>query len=211
MIVKPATIGSGFEVNQQLTGAQCSEFVAAGYIFCIRYIPRTAALVKGNLTSEEIADILGSGLALATVQHVSPDNWMPNAELGKSYGEYAAEYAEQIGYPKGATIFLDLEMVSPSATVQDIEDYCHLWFGHVGSCGYVPGLYVGWQTGLSSQQLYDLPYKNYWKGYNADIPVAVRGYQLLQAPQKSLNGIIFDPNEVQKDELGDLPMFVFSS
>lgn len=204
------TIGpcQAFDVNQPISGAQAAEFKAAGFDACIRYIPRLPSLAKNNLTAPEMAAILGAGLSLSVVQHVSPDNWLPTAALGESYGQFAATYSEQIGYPKGAMIWLDLEMVSPQAKVQDIEDYCHLWFGHVGSFGYVPGLYVGWQTGLTPDRLYSLPYVHYWKGYNADIPIPTRGYQIVQSTQKTLNGITYDPNVIEKDLLGDLPVFV---
>jgi hypothetical protein len=38
--------------------------------------------------------------------------------------------------------------------------------------------------------------------------VATRGYQLLQKPQLTLDGVVFDPNICQADELGDLPVWV---
>lgn len=210
-IVKTATPGLGFDVDQQLFPNEAADFKNSGYNYCIRYVPRTPALVKGNLTAVEMGVILEAGLGLAVVQHVPEDNWSPNGALGETYGSYAAQYATGIGYPKGAMIFLDLEMVSPNAAVQDIEDYCHLWFGHVGSYGYVAGLYVGWQTGLSPQQLHNLPFSHYWKGYNADIPIPTRGYQIIQHTQKTLNGVTFDPNTIQADELGDLPIFLSPS
>jgi Domain of unknown function (DUF1906) len=212
MVVKQATpLMKGFDVNQNLSMAEAANFFEQGFQFVVRYIPRTAALVAGNLTPPEIISILNSGLALSVVQHVSEDNWMPTGELGTSYGEYASTYAKKIGLPAGMHIWLDLEMVNTSATVEDVKDYCQNWYNEVQATGYLAGLYVGWQVILTPGQLYDLPFKAYWRGYNADIPVATRGYQILQSTQKTLNGITYDPNTVQKDELGDLPMFLFPS
>src|ERR1700744_1170260 len=177
MLVKEALIGSkGFDVDQEISTAKAAAFLANGYSFCIRYIPRIPELINGTLTAGEIKDILAGGLALSVVQHVSPDDWNPTAALGNEYGEYASRYASAIGLPKGIHIWLDLEMVNPTAKVEDITAYCINWFNAVQAGGYLGALYVGWQTGLTSYQLYmNLPFKSYWKGYNADIPVATRG------------------------------------
>jgi hypothetical protein len=206
-IVKQATPGNGFDVDSPLSTDQAKDFVAAGYSFCVRYLPRTSGLVKGNLTMAEIVAIMDGGLALMAVQHVAPDNWQPNAALGQQYGQYAGQYASEIGLPNGMNIWLDLEMVAPGSD-QDVIDYCHNWFEQVKSHGYIPGLYVGWQTNLSDQQLYDLPFENYWKGYNCDQSIPTRGWQILQHPQKTLNSIPFDPNTLQADLKGSLPMWL---
>jgi len=211
MVVKQAIPGKAFDVDQQLSGSEAAAFVKAGYLSVGRYIPRTPALAKGNLTALEIEVLLTAGLSIFCVQHVAEDNWMPSAALGTQYGQYGATYAKAIGLPAGVSIFLDLEMVNTGATVEQITDYCNEWFNEIQLEGYTAGLYVGWQTGLSSQQLYDLPFKSYWRGYNADIAVATRGYQILQAPAKNLNGISFDPNEIWTDKLGGLPILLYPS
>jgi len=213
MVVRSGVAGiKGFDVDQQLSASDAAAFKSAGMDFCIRYIPRIPSLIAGNLTAMEMSDILGSGLALSVVQHAPMPNWMPSAELGKEYADYAVEYLEQIEFPKKVNVWLDLEMVSTAATVEAIAGYCKAWYAAVAEGNFIPGLYVGWQTGLSSQQLYsDLPFRNYWRGYNADIAVATRGYQILQHSAAPINGIEFDGDIVQADELGDLPLFVFSS
>lgn len=212
MIVKTATPGmSGFDVDQPLNTKTACQFEAAGYEFVIRYLPRTSALVAGNLTRLEIAAILGSGLALGAVQHVPPSGWLPSGSLGKQYGAYAAEYATEIGLPKGMNIWLDLEGVEGGSAAIDVVDYCKSWYDPVLAAGYVPGIYVGWNVILTPQQLYsELPFKHYWRAYNGPA-VATRGFQLVQGTHKSLNAIDYDPNTVQTDELGDLPIFLFPS
>jgi hypothetical protein len=208
MTVKQATAGAGFDCNTPLNGAQAATFKAQGMEFVVRYVPRTPALIPGNLTAAEIEIILSAGMALMAVQHVSPDNWMPTAAIGLQYGQYAGAYAKAIGLAAGVNIFLDLEMVSTTATAAATIAYCHAWFNEVQAAGYVPGLYVGWQTGLSSQQLHDLPFLHYWRGYNADIAVAERGYQILQHPQLTMSGVEYDPNTIQADALGGLPVWL---
>lgn len=209
MKVKPAIPGLGFDVNQPLSGAQAAAFKAAGHTFCIRYIPRTPALVKGNLTAIEIAAILGAGLALMAVQHVPQPGWEPSAALGTSYGEYAAQYAASIaGLPKRMNLWMDLEEVSKGATAQEVSEYCHAWAAAVEVDGYVPGIYVGWNVKLTDQQLYLLPFKHYWRAYNCDQSIPGRGYQIVQKPQQTLDGITFDPNQLQADSLGDVPMWL---
>lgn len=208
--VKTATAGAlGFDVNQNLSAAQAAGFKSAGYDFCIRYLPRTAPLTKGNLTSTEIKNILEAGLALMAVQHCPEPGWSPSAALGMQYGQYAAEYAVEIGLPPGMSVWLDLEGVIP-LLAQGVRDYCYAWYNAVGSqaAGYVPGLYVGFGTGLTPQELYeDLPFRHYWKAYNGP-SLPVRGYQIIQETVKLMEGISFDPNRLVADNLGGLPLWL---
>lgn len=212
MVVKKASPCNAFDVNQVLTHSEAAAFRAANYDVCIRYIPRTAALTAGNLTAAEIDVILGQNLGLSVVQHCPEPNWMPNAESGMEYGNFGAAYAKKIGLPLGMHIWLDLEMVNPTAKVQDITEYCSKWFDEIQAGGYIAGLYVGWNTMLSSYQLYmNLPFRAYWKGFNADIAVATRGYMITQHLQQTLNGMEFDPNTIGPDDIGDLPMLLYDS
>jgi hypothetical protein len=206
--VKSATPGMGFDVNQQLSAGQATAFREAGYLFCVRYLPRTPLLIPGNLTAAEIEIILGAGLALMAVQHVPNPGWDPTADLGEQYGNYAVQYAQEIGLPNGINIFLDLEEVAAGATPQDVIDYCHAWAASVEVAGYVPGVYVGWNIKLSDQQLYaNLPFKNYWRAYNCDQSIPTRGYQILQKIQQVLDGVTFDPDVLQTDNMGDVPVW----
>jgi Domain of unknown function (DUF1906) len=207
--VKPALPGSlGLDLNQPLTVTNANSFRKLGYEFVIRYLPRTSALTAGNLTSEEINIILTAGLSLGAVQHVELPGWQPSAALGSKYGQYAGQRSAEIGLPQGINIWLDLEEVATTSTAQEVIDYCKAWYTEIQAHGYVPGLYVGYQVGLTDQQLYDLPFQHYWRAYNCDQNIPTRGYQLIQHPQKTLNGISFDPNNTQADQLGGLPIFL---
>ncbi|HSY77174.1 MAG TPA: DUF1906 domain-containing protein [Bacteroidia bacterium] len=207
MTVKKAIEGIGFDVDQPISASEADAFLKAGNIFCIRYIPRTPALIKGNLTGLELQMLLTAGLAVMVVQHVAEPGWQPSGALGTQYGQYAAAYAKAIGYQAGANVWLDLEEVADAATPEQVIEYCKAWYDAVLSTGYVPGLYCGYGTKLTPQQLYDLPFTHYWNAYNGP-GVATRGCQLLQRTEQVLNGIKYDPNHLQKDNLNDLPIWV---
>jgi hypothetical protein len=212
MVVKAAIAGSKvFDVDQPLSGAQASEFVLAGYVGCIRYFPLNSSNVPGCLTALELQVLLTAGLAVAAVQHVDSPPWYPTAALGTSHGQYMAAYGKAIGYPTGSPMYCDIESVATGTAAKDVIDYFTNWASEVTAAGYVAGLYVGWEPGMSPQQIYDLPTKSYWRAYNYDDGVPVRGFQIVQHTEKTLGGVTFDPNTVQVDELGDLPIFVFGS
>ena len=208
--VKPAPAGTmGFDVNHILTADQALAFKNAGYGFCIRYVPRTAALAKGNLTNAEAKDILGAGLALMPVQHVSNPGWNPTTNLGTLYGNFAATWCTTtVQLPKGMNVWCDLEEVADGTPAADVIAYCQAWYNAVHSAGYVPGLYVGYGTGLTAAQLYnDTSFQHYWRAYNGP-QVAGRGYQLLQKTEKTLGAVTFDPDVTQMDNEGDAVLWL---
>jgi hypothetical protein len=212
MTVKPAQPGTGFDLNQPLTASMAAQFKSAGNAFAIRYIPRTAALVKGNLTAGEIEIILGAGLNLMAVQHCALPGWEPNAALGGQYGQYAATYSQSIGLPAGMNIWLDLEGVGPLVKAEDVIAYCEAWFTAVSAAGYIAGLYIGFGSGLTPKELYDLKgVEHYWSAYNYTDGLPTRGFQIKQHDQQSLNGIQYDPNTLQADQLGGLPVWLSPS
>ena len=210
MVVKPLPGGlQGFDVNQILNPSQAAMFKLSSYDFCIRYIPRTPSLIAGNITKEEIEVITNAGLALSLVMHCPLPGWLPDEALGHQYGQYGAAYCEQVGFPKGATVWLDLEEVLPTATPELIIQYANNWFSDIEDGGYSTGLYCGYGSGLTNEQLWELNTKNYWAAYNTNSSIPNRGYSILQHTVKTLKGIQFDPNTSQIDKMGGSPMFVF--
>ncbi|HEY4328067.1 MAG TPA: DUF1906 domain-containing protein [Mucilaginibacter sp.] len=219
--VQQAAAGlSGFDIDLILSAAQAQDFKDRGYDFCIRYVPRTAALAAStitNLTNTEALAILNAGLALMVVQHTANEGWAPTAALGTAYGGYAATYASQVAnLPQGVNIWCDLEVVALHTTAADVIAYCQAWYDAVNAAGYVPGLYVGWGIVLTDDQLYNnLSFQHYWRAYNAEVGVATRGYQLVQKNALKLNSITadthgdtFDPNITQNDNLGGAPLWL---
>lgn len=209
MTIKQGTAGSkGFDCNTPLTAIKAQGFRAAGMDFVIRYLPRTPALIPGNLTTQEMEIILAAGLDLGLVQHCPLPGWTPSAALGASYGQFASTYAKGIGVPAGAIIWCDLEEVAAGTPPEAVIEYYKSWFTSVEIGGYVGALYVGYNPGLNAQQLYSLPCKAYWRAYNYDDGLAIRGFCLLQEPAQTLAGIQYDPNQCVADKLGGLPIWV---
>jgi hypothetical protein len=182
-VVQAAPPGlKGFDANTPISASTAAAFHAKGYRFCVRYVGRTA-MASYDLTSTEAKTILNAGLALMIVQHVLDPGWSPTGDLGAEYGANAAKFSKQIGLPPGVNVWCDLECVATGTASGDVTAYCNEWAAQVSAAGYVPGLYVGYQPGLTAQQLYDdLQIDHYWGAYNIDgddIP-AVRGLQLEQ-------------------------------
>lgn len=172
----------GFDANAVVSAAQAQAFLAAGFQFALRYVGRTE-MASHDLTTAEAETLLGAGLALMPVQHVLGGEWIPNGPLGTEYGTNAAAFSQQIGFPPGVNVWLDLESVNTQAATSDVVAYCTSWYTQVAAAGYVPGVYIGWQPGLSGSQLYDLPFDHYWAAYNVDgvSTPHPRGYQLVQS------------------------------
>jgi hypothetical protein len=172
----------GFDANTPISASTAAAFYAKGYRFCVRYVGRTA-MASYDLTSTEAKTILGAGLALMVVQHVLNPGWSPTESLGEEYGANAARFARQIGVSPGVNLWCDLECVATGTAASDVIAYCNAWAAQVAGSGYVPGLYVGYQPGLSASQLYyDLKFDHYWGAYNLDgdeIP-STRGLLLRQ-------------------------------
>lgn len=193
----------GFDSDTVISAATAQQFYAQGYRFCVRYLSRSGAESSGDLSVQEATDILAGGLALMGVQHVRSVGWMPTADLGGQDGTAAASHAQAIGFPTNMNIWCDLEGVSTSATVADIIGYCNAWYAAVTLAGYLPGLYVGTSIELNGQQLYDLPFRSYWKSASNVPAVAVRGYQMVQTLEQNLvNGVGIDRDVTQTDSLG---------
>ena len=191
----------GFDIDYTVTAGDAQQLVQAGYRYAIRYVPLDE-VVDPDLTAAEAETILGAGLALMAVQHVMEPGWMPTAALGTRFGGRAVGYLQGIGFPTGVNVWCDLECVG-SASEQDVIDYCKSWYSAVAQAGYVPGLYVGYQPGLTDQQLYDLPFQHYWAAYNTNSSVPTRGYQLVQSPAGSpVGGLSYDDDETRTDALG---------
>jgi len=143
------------------------------------------------------------------VQHVAPPGWSPNTNLGTLYGDYAAKYAAQVaGLPVGMNLWCDLEGIATGTAVADVVAYCQAWYHSVHTAGYVPGIYVGYDVVLSSEQLYnDISFQHYWRAYNGPY-VATRGFQLVQHTAINLNGFSIYPNTTQNDGSGDAVLWL---
>lgn len=207
-LVKATSGLKGFDCNQHVSIQAAKVFRDNGYRFCIRYVPRHQ-VNPGDLTASEASGILAMGLAIMIVQHVQLPGWSPTGAMGKEYGTFAALSATQVGVKFGTTVWCDLEGVKVGTDHRDVISFCNYWLDQVGHAGFTPGLYVGYDAGLTAAELYrNLRFAAYWSAYNLDHDKypAVRGVMMRQGVEKVLSGIRFDPDTIQADSLGDLPL-----
>jgi hypothetical protein len=171
----------GFDANTPISAAAARTFHDRGYRFAVRYVGRRE-MKPHDLSTAEAKTILAAGLALMPVQHVEMPGWHPTAVLGNEYGSNAAKFARQLGFPPGVCVWCDLEEVSGQSTAADVIGYCNAWYDAVKAAGYVPGVYVGYNPGLTGEQLYArLRFSHYWGAYNVDVTIPSRGWQLKQS------------------------------
>jgi Domain of unknown function (DUF1906) len=176
----------GFDADTVITADFARQLKQAGYAFCARYLSLDSSQDPGDLSNDEATGILDAGLALIAVQHVMESPWSPTSALGTTNGTNAAGNAGSIGLPKGMNLWCDLEGVAEEASAQDVIAYCESWFDAVNESGYVPGLYVGANCALDGDQLYDLSFQHYWKSMS-DVPeIPIRGYQLVQLAETTV-------------------------
>ena len=189
----------GFDSNTVITAAAAQNFFAQGYRFCLRYLSRGPES-PSDLSAAEAEVILQSGLALMAVQHVRKAGWQPTGALGQQDGQDAAQNASDVGFPPGVSIWCDLEGVQAGTDAQNVIDYCNSWCIALDSAGYIPGLYVGFGSGLNEQQLFDLNFQHYWRSQSNVPNVGSRGYQMIQLyPEVKVNGIGIDIDVTQSD------------
>lgn len=209
----------GFDCNERVPLEHGLKFRNAGYRFVVRYVRRDQK--HGfDLTVPEVLDIMKAGLALMVVQHVAPEGWQPRAlgngthtaefrrrqlEIlgsGAAYGSVAAQETAALGIPRGVTLWCDLEGVSNSAPAANVIAFCKNWYAKVKEAGYDPGLYVGYNAGLTADHLYwKLPFARYWGAYNVDVTPAERGYQMKQKPYPSPIKRLPVPFQYDEDEI----------
>jgi hypothetical protein len=193
----------GFDTDGIVTPESAALLVADGYHFCIRYVSRVVAQGASDLAASEALDVLGAGLALMVVQHPRAAGWTPSKALGSQDGAAAAQHAVEIGFPPGVNVWCDLEGVNLATPSEIVIDYCNSWFEAVAASAFVPGIYVGADAILGSDDLHArLKFSHYWKSLS-DVPdIAVRGYQMIQSDEHDAHGLRIDNNVTQTDREG---------
>jgi hypothetical protein len=213
MMLVPATPGmQGCDTDTVLDEAGAQALAASGFRFVVRYLSRTTPEHTSDLTSGEVDIILGAGLLLGAVQHVSRAGWSPNAALGAAYGSAAAANAGTLGFPNATQLWLDLEGVASYVSAADTIAYVNSWATVVTGAGFVPGLYVGANQPLSGDDLYwRLKVTRYWKSASNVPDIPYRGYCMVQSLAPSpIDGISIDRDVVLGDAFGGVPTFLAS-
>ncbi len=207
--VQPASADArGFDTDSVVTRSEAQEFASQGYRFCLRYLSLGQNTARGDLTAGEAQNILNAGLALMPVQHVRSPGWIPTGTLGSTDGTNAAVHAQALGVPPGTTIWMDLEGVAPRAEVQAVIDYCTNWYAAMKVYQYLPGIYVGANCGLNTQELDALPFDCYWKSFSNVPPIAKHAYQMVQSRAPStVNGLTVDLDTIHIDGRSRVPQW----
>lgn|ERR1700730_1661045 len=207
----------GFDANARVSSEAADAFLAKGFLFAIRYIPRHE-VHDYDLSAGEVPNILGAGLGLMVVQHVGNPGWMPTADLGTEYAGVAVKALGDCGIPAEVTVWCDLEGVNPDAKAEDVIAYLNAWFDVVDAIGYTPGLYVGDSCGLTPDQLHSaLKFQFYWSAYNLNAGrfPAVRGVCMRQHAAKPSDFVPgfdnqnMDIDVISPDALGGTPTLLF--
>lgn len=202
---------TGFDANVAVSARDAFTFVQKGFTFVVRYVGRRMQ-GHNDITENEMTVLTSAGLGVMLVQHVELPGWNPQRALGVEYGANAAQFADDARYPKGATLWCDLESVNENASASAVIEFCNAWYAEVAARGYEPGLYVGYGSGLTPTQLYSkLKFKRYWSAYNlnSDQFPAVRGVQMKQLPYPGPHnvpvGFEYDVDVIHADAMGDTP------
>ena len=207
-VVSLATPGAqGFDSDTALTRVTASELAASGFQFAVRYLSRSQPQNRGDPSADEVQVILGAGLALMGVQHVSRPGWAPSQALGLEYGQAAGVNAHGVGLPLGVAVWLDLEGIAPYAGAAETIAYVNAWAASVTSAGYQPGLYVGANQPLTGDELYwRLKVTRYWRSASTVPNIPYRGYCMVQALAPSpIDGVSINRDVIMADAFGGLP------
>ena len=175
----PSTLG--FDCDGHLPAAAFAVFQnTLSYGFGIRYVSRGTPYTR-DIDSAETGAFLSADMPLLLVQHPPVPQWEVVPDNGTAWGAAATANAAIACVPKGVSIFCDLEEVQDGSSVADITDFCNNWSASVAKAGYIPGLYVGSNCGLSDDQLSALNFVVFWKSCS-NVPTPTQGYAMIQGP-----------------------------
>jgi len=201
----------GIDCNVKLIPETAKIVKDKGYEFVIRYVGRLKQ-ASNDIDKKEVETILNAGLKIGVVQHCPPKpGILPSKELGITYGQNAAKFAEEAGYKKGCIVYLDLEDVNTDYRnrKQDIIGFCNCWYDEVLKAGYVPGVYVGFNVWLTGAELYGkLKFQHYWKSLSKVPDIPERGFEMIQTAGNPIAGFSIDVNTVTGDKKGNFPVFM---
>ena len=123
----------------------------------------------GAMTRERLGFLHAAGLAFTPVT------------FGGEYEDGPLDEVAQLkalGVPMGTTVWLDMEGLKafntvPAKLIGEIRE----WASGIAAAGFDPKLYVGVPQPLTSEELYALPVRGYWKGQGS---VRDRNHQLAE-------------------------------
>lgn len=202
----PAAQGGaqGFDADETVSLATAQAAVQAGFAFCVRTLALDKAMASPYLTPTELDVLLDAGLCVMAMQVAPGAGWSPSGTLGTTYGKNAVLNAVEVGLSPGICLWCDLNNVTSSPSSSEVVDYVNNWATAVQSAGYVPGLLVNLECGLSAEQLEGLKLSSFWQG-ESDAPyLSTPGYQMTRTnSQGTINGQIVGVDQAGPDQAGD--------
>jgi hypothetical protein len=200
----------GFDCNTKLTLASARAAAAMGFRFVARYVGLSQPNA-GDLDPDETQIVLGEIGALWVVQHCLNPGWSPSGQLGQAHGTAAARNALAAGYELGAVVWQDLEGVAPGTPAQSVIDYCDQWGDAIIHAGFLHGLYSGFGSMLSAEQLYALPTVHTYWAASPSYYLPTRGFAMIQIVEditpRNL-GFQIDIDMCGADALGGRPLWM---
>ena len=204
IIAAQAIPGLAFDTDAIPSHEQLLALWQAGYRAVAGYLPLPGG--HADWSRAHFEDCLAIGYQVWLVQHVREEKWNVVRDLSGSVDALSAcTAAMSIGYPKGCHIYQDLEGIigSRDETIKFATDFAST----VVLSGYKAGLYHGYGVPVDSLALYDLRFVNtYWTDA-ANRPIAHRGNAIVQKPTITVAGVEIDPDEINPDHLGEVPIF----
>ena len=197
-------IGSrGADMASALTAESAAGLKAEGLFFVVRYL--------GGLSTDELAAILATGLAVGLVTYSRAPGWHPSAAIGATDGAVDVAHLTALGIPKGALVWIDLEGSSgdSAATAAWLTSRA----AEIVAAGYVAGVYVGDGCVLNGPELYAVPgVTRYWGAFNRGIPEPQCGFcqRQLYPPNQVLAGVEIDYDTPSGDYEGRTPSVLAS-
>jgi hypothetical protein len=158
----------------------------------------------GDIDRAELEAITSEGFGSWFFQHVRDRPWTPSLRLGQIDGAWAARNALVAGYEPGTHGGIDLENVAHDSAHSAIVDYIEARAeAHTTIGGYPSVLYVGFNSWLSPEELWQLANIHLYMKDWGEHTVLHRGFAVSQiAGDLEINGVLVDLDELQVDLLG---------
>jgi len=162
----------------------------------------------GAMTPARLEDVLSEGLGFMPVTFAGEYNDGPNDEVAQ---------LQALGIPAGTSVWLDLEGMKAFKTDPIVlAARIDAWATTIEAHGWIPMLYVGVPQPLTSDELWRLKVRGYWRGqgsirdrYNALAEPTGCGWMMTQMYPSHMRGSTWvDVNMVGQDYRGRVPMWL---
>lgn len=119
------------------------------------------------VTTEQLSALLSVGMGVFFITQGLGGGVVPDAAIGIRQGAGAIAKLGELGVPRGATVFSDIEQ----SRIPDLQHGPDAWVAYgnahadtVANGGHIPGGYFGGGCGLTSHEMFDMRMVRYGKG-----------------------------------------------